>query len=99
MLMRARALGLVPILSVFLLSGAAYADETKLPPKSPDESQLVEHGSYINKDGLSVHSPAHTKTGAAPAGATAKCRDGTYSFSQHHRGTCSHHGGVSSWFN
>jgi hypothetical protein len=31
------------------------------------------------------------------AGATAQCRDGSYSFSEHHRGTCSHHGGVASW--
>jgi hypothetical protein len=35
--------------------------------------------------------------GSAPAGATARCRDGTYSFSQHHSGTCSHHGGVAAW--
>ena len=34
---------------------------------------------------------------AAPPGATAQCRDGTYSFSQHHSGTCSHHGGVARW--
>src|SRR5882724_5153112 len=33
----------------------------------------------------------------APAGATARCRDGTYSYSQNHRGTCSHHGGVAQW--
>jgi hypothetical protein len=32
-----------------------------------------------------------------PAGATARCRDGTYSYSQHHSGTCSYHGGVASW--
>lgn len=32
-----------------------------------------------------------------PAGASAKCRDGTYSFSTHRRGTCSHHGGVDTW--
>jgi hypothetical protein len=32
-----------------------------------------------------------------PAGATARCRDGTYSFSQHRQGTCSHHGGVAEW--
>jgi hypothetical protein len=31
------------------------------------------------------------------AGPTAICRDGTYSYSQTHEGTCSHHGGVSSW--
>jgi hypothetical protein len=39
--------------------------------------------------------------GAAQAGAlvgaTAQCRDGTYSFSQHHSGTCSYHGGVAAW--
>jgi len=39
--------------------------------------------------------------GAAPSspppGATALCRDGTYSYSQHRSGTCSHHGGVARW--
>src|ERR1700704_1650672 len=34
---------------------------------------------------------------APPPGATALCRDGTYSYSQHHSGTCSHHGGVARW--
>ena len=29
--------------------------------------------------------------------ATARCRDGTLSFSAHSRGTCSHHGGVVKW--
>lgn len=31
-----------------------------------------------------------------PAGASARCSDGSWSFSQHHRDTCSHHGGVAS---
>ena len=31
------------------------------------------------------------------AGATAICRDGTYSYSANRRGTCSHHGGVAQW--
>src|SRR6266702_346370 len=35
--------------------------------------------------------------GAPPPGATAVCRDGSYSFSQTHSGTCSHHGGVAEW--
>ena len=34
---------------------------------------------------------------APPLGATAQCRDRTYSYSQHHSGTCSHHGGVAAW--
>jgi hypothetical protein len=32
-----------------------------------------------------------------PPGATAVCKDGTYSFSQTHSGTCSYHGGVAQW--
>jgi hypothetical protein len=32
-----------------------------------------------------------------PAGATARCADGTFSYSLHHSGTCSHHGGVAQW--
>jgi uncharacterized protein DUF3761 len=32
-----------------------------------------------------------------PAGATAKCKDGSYSKSQHRSGTCSSHGGVAEW--
>lgn len=51
---------------------------------------------YTNSDGQQVHSPAYS-SGVAPAGATAVCRDGTYSFSQHRSGTCSHHGGVARW--
>ncbi|MCV6975845.1 DUF3761 domain-containing protein [Mycobacterium bourgelatii] len=35
--------------------------------------------------------------GGAPSGATAICRDGDYSFSTHHSGTCSGHGGVRQW--
>jgi hypothetical protein len=35
-----------------------------------------------------------TVTNPAPPGATARCRDGSYSYSQHRSGTCSHHGGV-----
>jgi hypothetical protein len=30
----------------------------------------------------------------APVGATARCNDGTYSFSTRQQGTCSDHGGV-----
>ena len=50
---------------------------------------------YVNSRGHCVRRPV--KSNRPPAGATAKCRDGTYSFSESHRGTCSWHGGVASW--
>jgi len=50
---------------------------------------------YTNDDGNKVQSP--TRYDSVPAGATARCGDGTYSFSQHRSGTCSHHGGVTEW--
>jgi hypothetical protein len=51
---------------------------------------------YRNSDGVCVHKPASGP--GAPAGATAKCNDGTYSYSTHRSGTCSHHGGVAVWY-
>lgn len=50
---------------------------------------------YQNSDGICVHRPEQSAT--VPDGATAHCKDGTYSFSQHRKGTCSGHGGVSEW--
>ncbi|WP_225448480.1 DUF3761 domain-containing protein [Streptacidiphilus sp. P02-A3a] len=47
---------------------------------------------------------AHHTTGTCdprarhPKGATAECRDHTFSFSAHFSGTCSHHKGVLYWF-
>jgi len=50
---------------------------------------------YYNSQGEKVCSPSYSNS--PPAGASAVCGDGTYSFSQSRRGTCSHHGGVSQW--
>lgn len=71
---------------------------------SPSGEDLVERtpppawgssGSYTDSDGHEVSSPVYAPQ--APDGASAQCRDGTYSFSHHRRGTCSHHGGVAEW--
>jgi len=58
-------------------------------------SRLSNNNYYTNVSGHRVHSPAFSKS--VPAGASAECRDGTYSFSENRRGTCSHHGGVKRW--
>jgi subtilisin-like proprotein convertase family protein len=51
---------------------------------------------YTNSRGVQVQRPTFSENGPPP-GATAQCRDGSYSFSQSRRGTCSHHGGVARW--
>lgn len=51
---------------------------------------------YTNSSGQKVHVPVKSVT--IPRGASAQCKDGTYSFSKHRKGTCSGHRGVSKWF-
>lgn len=90
--------------SVTAPSPLVQASMTPSPSPSPSpqtvsqsqNSELSNDNYYINSDGNSVHSPAYSNT--VPQGATAQCNDGTYSFSQHRQGTCSHHGGVAQWY-
>ena len=63
--------------------------------QAQQNNTLSNDNSYVNSNGNVVHSPAYSNT--VPVGATAKCQDGTYSFSQSRSGTCSHHGGVAQW--
>lgn len=64
----------------------------------PDEEIAADapNGTYTNVDGNEVPSPYIAPS--RPPGATALCRDGSYSFSQHRSGTCSRHGGVAEWY-
>jgi hypothetical protein len=56
-------------------------------------------GTYENSAGNIVCKPYAPSNGEQPAGASAECEDGTYSFSESRSGTCSHHGGVKQWLN
>jgi hypothetical protein len=95
----------IAICAALLLVEPAVGDAKKVASPvteqqaTPSESELVSHRHYINKDKQVVHSPSKTVTGKAPSGASAQCGDGSYSFSRNHRGTCSHHGGVTRWLN
>lgn len=80
-----------------LLFSASSAFAYIAPDTTPDEANLSNHNTYTNRDGNTVHAPARSLSGKAPQGATARCRDGTYSFSRHRSGTCSRHGGVADW--
>ena len=98
---------LIPVLSLSLLlsqqvltqsaaltpsSGSPTSRTSSAPQNSQRRSNCTNNGSYVNSRGQTVKRPENCV--AAPQGATAQCRDGTYSFSQSRRGTCSHHGGT-----
>lgn len=78
-------------------SGYVYAGYVKSPVIH--DSYSYKSGTdiryYTNSKGEKVQSPTYYSR--PPTGATAECRDGTFSFSQSRRGTCSHHGGVKRW--
>jgi hypothetical protein len=70
---------------------------TQAAPPPADTQPACGSDSYVNSSGQCVHDPVAASS--APAGATAQCNDGTYSFSKHHSGTCSGHHGVRVWLN
>ena len=72
----------------------ASAPAPALAPVDP-ASSCDEATNYVNSDGVCVPRPVAAPS--APAGATAQCNDGTYSFSRHRQGTCSGHHGVANW--
>lgn len=73
--------------AVLVVVGSSTADarETKkrevLIPGAPIEEQLTRHDHYQNRRGVIVHAPSTAVVGGVPEGATARCGDGTYSFS------------------
>jgi uncharacterized protein DUF3761 len=71
-----------------LATGPALARDYRSDPSS--------HGYYHSTDGSTVHGPTRREN-AAYGRVTADCRDGTHSYSHHHSGTCSGHGGVANW--
>ncbi|HEU5114138.1 MAG TPA: DUF3761 domain-containing protein [Candidatus Paceibacterota bacterium] len=85
--------------STIAQSAAVYQSVQQPVQKPQPTADLSNDNYYTNSIGNKVHSPAYVEDGSVPVGASARCSDGTYSFSQSNRGTCSHHGGVVKWLN
>jgi hypothetical protein len=83
-LRRLAAIATVALCAGFAGTATSHAATSAAP--------LCKAGYYKNVTGVCVHRPS-----SDPAGATAKCRDNSYSYSLHASGTCSHHGGVARW--
>jgi uncharacterized protein DUF3761 len=70
------------------------ASTTAAPQTSTEEQKTVPPASTA----VESRAPGRSAAVSAPADATAKCKDGTYSHSKTHTGACSHHGGVAEWY-
>jgi hypothetical protein len=81
-----RALRVLAAFTAVVLAAATISLATTPASASPNGCD------YVNSDGNCE--PGPTSAPSAPSGATAQCRDGTWSSSQHRTGTCSGHGGV-----
>ncbi|MGQ4601001.1 DUF3761 domain-containing protein [Nocardia sp. R6R-6] len=68
-----------------------------LAPQATADPALIACGASEYESADHVCGPRPQQAPATPDGATAQCRDGSYSFSRHRSGTCSHHGGVDHW--
>ena len=75
-------------------SAPAAAAATPTAPATPAAPAAAAPAAKSSKS-----APTATAGNTDPTGATAQCKDGTYSHSKHHTGACSHHGGVSQWLN
>jgi hypothetical protein len=88
-----RILLLLALVAALAAAGGSTANAvTHTVSSAAPSSTACKNGYYKNVSGRCVHRPS-----SDPSGATAKCRDGSYSYSLHASGTCSHHGGVARW--
>ena len=93
MLSKIRRIASVLALAAMFLPALSAQDSQKQP--KAQQPKCADNGTYVNSKGQTVKRPENCSS--APQGATAQCRDGSYSFSRSRRGTCSHHGGVAKW--
>jgi hypothetical protein len=76
------------------IGGMAPADEARnrKAARTGQESQAPQ------SPAPQARTPANSPQRTPPAGQpTARCKDGSLSYSQHRSGTCSRHGGVAEW--
>ncbi|HMK84377.1 MAG TPA: DUF3761 domain-containing protein [Steroidobacteraceae bacterium] len=80
-------------------SSAAATTPSATPPAASTSAQgsSATPASATSTPKTDSSKAAASSGNAAPSGATAKCKDGTYSKAKSHSGACSHHGGVDQW--
>jgi hypothetical protein len=87
-------------------SSSSGSSAAAAPAATPPAASTPPAGSASSQTSPATAKPSSTASSSSskaaagntdPTGATAKCKDGTYSKSKSHSGACSHHGGVDQW--
>jgi len=81
----------------FIIASAAILASTCIGQAAPRTKCHDAGGAYVNISGHVIPDPACVSPSVHLQGESAICRDGSHSMSEHHAGTCSHHGGVARW--
>ena len=76
------------------LAGAPVQAQSVATPTTCNDGTT---STATGRGACSSHGGVQKAAAPAPAGATAKCKDGTYSMAKNHQGACSKHGGVGEW--
>jgi len=90
-----------------LAAESTGTDTSAAPPKTvtckdgttstAGQGACSHHGGVKSTHSTSSSSSTKHNNATNPKGATAKCKDGTYSHSKNQSGACSKHGGVDTW--
>jgi hypothetical protein len=83
-----------------MAKAAAPAPMAKVAPPAPMAKASPPATPAVRSTAPRLASAKLTQTmssAGAPAGATAKCKDNSYSMAKGHSGACSRHGGVAAW--
>ena len=85
----------IVLLSILLaLAGGAFAQSSGSSAGDQGSSGANDRGST---SGRRQHKPLAEPKGNVPAGATARCKDDTYSTDKNRNKACAGHGGVAQW--
>ena len=77
---------------------AAAGSTGESPVPSPRSTPAEQPSTRATTPTPSGAPQTQARPSEAPSDATAQCNDGTFSFAKQHRGACSSHQGVKTWF-
>ncbi len=82
-----------------IATGMATVTGETIPIDPSTVAALKSALAAADQPAIHVAATATPTNSGDPSDATAKCKDGTYSYSKTASGTCANHGGIARWIN